>query len=65
MKSENKLLDEYHRADFHIRLNLYMLHRDLRRDFIAIDRADLNGKTTRRNHEEKVALEVLRPCHCS
>jgi hypothetical protein len=42
-----------------------MLHRDLRRDFIAIDRADLNGKTTRRNHEEKVALEVLRPCHCS
>jgi hypothetical protein len=42
-----------------------MLHRELRRDFIAIDRADLYGKTPRQNHEEKRTLDALRLCHCS
>jgi len=37
MRSAEKVLEEYRKADFHHRLNLYLDHRDLRQSFMKID----------------------------
>jgi hypothetical protein len=65
MQSIDTILEQYRNADLHVRLNLYLLHRDLRKDFIAIDRVALYGNTQKCNREEEGALKTLRLCHCS
>jgi hypothetical protein len=37
MRTEEMILEEYRKGDFHHRLNLYLQHRDLRRRFTQID----------------------------
>ena len=65
MKSISVILDEYRRADFHVRVNLYMMHRELRSDFISIDRADIYNKALRCDQKERHPVEKLYLCHCS
>lgn len=50
MRTEEMILEEYRKGDFHNRLNLYLQHRDLRRRFtqIASDEAAVSGKKASR-----------------
>ena len=65
MESVDILLNKYREADLHGRLNLYLMYRDLRRDFIAIDRADICRNALRCNRKETQEVKELRLCHCS
>ncbi|MFC1534044.1 hypothetical protein ACFL7M_11840 [Thermodesulfobacteriota bacterium] len=64
MQDSNTILERYHEADFHIRLNLYLLYPQLRRTFLAIDSADKTGIRTRRDDKKTWFLNkfLLFPC---
>ena len=65
MQSIDAILEKYRNADLHGRLNLYLLYRELRKDFIAIDRADIYGNALECYKKETRELQGLRLCHCS
>ena len=65
MQSIDTILEKYRNADLHGRLNLYLLYRELRKDFIAIDRADIYRDALKCNQKETPELRGLRLCHCS
>ena len=65
MQRIDTILERYRNADLHGRLNLYLLYRELRKDFIAIDRADIYGNTLECHKKETRELQRLRLCHCS
>jgi hypothetical protein len=39
----NSLLKEYRDGDFEKRLSLFLNYRDIRKEFVEIDEADMNG----------------------
>ena len=65
MQSIDTILEQYRNSDLHGRLNLYLLYRELRKEFIAIDRADIHRNALRSDQKEKQGVEGLRLCLCS
>ena len=64
MEDSNDILAKYREADFHDRLNLYLLYPQLRRDFLTIERTDKALLNTRQNNKETWPLKrfLMFPC---